>query len=55
MASIEQAVNVDKPFDTNGDSEKNLFLVIIICIFMPRKTLFIFLHCIRLNQGGFGL
>ena len=55
MASIEQAVNVDKSFDTNGDSEKNLFLVEIFCIFMPRKTLLNFFHCIRLNQGGFGL
>jgi hypothetical protein len=55
MASIKQAVNVDKAFDAIGYSGKNLFLVVIICVFMPTKPVVIFLHCTRLNQGGFGL
>ena len=55
MASIEQTVIVDISCDTDGYSGKNLLLVVNTCIFMPRKPLFYFFHCIRLNQGGFGL
>ena len=55
MDRIEQVVNVDKSFNANGYSGKNLFLVVKICIFMPTKPVVIFLNCTRLNQGGFGL
>jgi hypothetical protein len=55
MFSREQAENGGRSFNTNGYNTKNLFLVVVICISMPIKTLFIFLQSKRFNQGGFGL